>query len=93
MSGTSYIKILCLQSIVYATVSGIPSPGSVGVSEGAFVSIFKTVFSEKLINGVMLLNRGVSFYLFLLICGIIVIVNTLKSKKEKINAEDEIKTH
>ena len=41
----------------------------------------------------MLLNRGVSFYLFLLICGIIVIVNTLKSKKEKINAEDEIKTH
>lgn len=93
LSGTSYIKILCLQSIVYATVSGIPSPGSVGVSEGAFVSIFKTVFSEKLINGVMLLNRGVSFYLFLLICGIIVIVNTLKSKKEKINAEDEIKTH
>ena len=53
------------------------------------MSIFKTVFSEKLINGVMLLNRGVSFYLFLFICGIIVIVNTLKSKKEKINTEGQ----
>lgn len=83
LSGESYIKILCLQSIVYATVSGIPSPGSVGVSEGAFVSIFKTVFSEELINGAMLLNRGVSFYLFLIVCGMIVIVETFKSKKEK----------
>ena len=80
-SGESYIKLVCLQAIVYATVSGIPSPGSVGVSEGAFVSIFKTIFDEK-INAAMLLNRGISFYLFVFICGIIVIVNTFKAKKE-----------
>lgn len=80
-SGENYIKLVCLQSIVYATVSGIPSPGSVGVSEGAFVSIFRTIFNEK-INAAMLLNRGISFYLFVFICGIIVIVNTFKAKKE-----------
>lgn len=83
LSGESYIKLVCLQAIVYATVSGIPLPGSVGVSEGAFVSVFKTIFSEKMINGVMLLNRGVSFYLFLIVCGMIVIVETFKSKKAK----------
>lgn len=88
LAGTKYIKIVCLQSIVYATVSGIPSPGAVGVSEGAFVSIFKTIFGENIINGAMLLNRGVSFYLFVLICGIIVIVNTFKAKRD-INKEKE----
>ena len=74
---------------MYATVSGIPSPGAVGVSEGAFVSIFKTIFGENIINGAMLLNRGVSFYLFVLICGIIVIVNTFKAKRD-INKEKEV---
>ena len=82
-SGESFIKIICMQSIVYATVSGIPSPGAVGVSEGAFVSIFKTIFGEKLISGAMLLNRGVSFYLFVLICCIIVIISTFKLNKKE----------
>lgn len=82
-SGQSLIKIVCLQSIVYATVSGIPSPGAVGVSEGAFVSLFKPIFGAQAINSAMLLNRGISFYLFVLICAIIVIINTFRDKKEQ----------
>ena len=76
------IKIIALQSIVYATVSGIPSPGAVGVSEGAFVSIFKHIFGTELINGAMLLNRGISFYLVVFICSIVVIYNTFVTRKE-----------
>lgn len=76
------IKIIALQSIVYATVSGIPSPGSVGVSEGAFISIFKHIFGTELINGAMLLNRGISFYLVVFICSIVVIYNTFVTHKE-----------
>lgn len=81
-TGVNFVKMVSLQSIVYATVSGIPSPGAVGVSEGAFVSIFKMIFTEKIINGAMLLNRGISFYLCVLICAIIVIISTFKDKKE-----------
>lgn len=79
----SFIKIIALQSIVYATVSGIPSPGAVGVSEGAFVSIFKHIFGMEKINGAMLLNRGISFYLFVFICLIVVLVNTVHIFHEK----------
>lgn len=75
------VKVIALQSIVYATVSGIPSPGAVGVSEGAFVSIFKQVFGNELINGAMLLNRGISFYLMVFICSIVVLFNTFKTNK------------
>ena len=59
-------EIVTMQSVLYATVSGIPSPGAVGVSEGAF-----------------LLNRGVNFYLFVIISGIIVIINEIKGKNKK----------
>ena len=69
-----------MQSVVFATVSGIPSPGAVGVSEGAFISIFKTVFPEELLSSAMLLNRGLNFYLFVLISGITVGISSLKLK-------------
>ena len=80
--GENYIKMLGLEAMVHATVSGIPSPGAVGASEGVFVSIFIGVFTEKLINGAMLLNRGIGFYLFVAISGIIVCINLFKAKKE-----------
>ncbi len=86
--GYDLIKMIGLQAIVYATVSGVPSPGAVGVSEGAFVSIFRPIFGEVAIASAMLLNRGISFYLFVLICAIIVMINTFKDKKESI-IEDE----
>ena len=88
--GESFIKMVALQSIVYATVSGIPSPGAVGVSEGAFVAIFTPIFTEKLIKGAVLLNRGISFYLFVLICGIIVIYNTLKDGKAQKEEQNKL---
>ncbi len=85
-SGANIVKIIALQAILYATVSGIPLPGAVGVSESGFMNIFKTIFTTETIGGAMLLNRGVSFYLFVIISGVVVIVNLFKSKKEdKIN--------
>lgn len=81
-SGTNIIKIIALQAILYATVSGIPLPGAVGVSESGFMNIFKTIYTAETISGAMLLNRGVSFYLFVIISGIFVMVNIFKSKKE-----------
>lgn len=80
-------QIITLQAVLYATVSGIPSPGAVGVSEGGFIEIFKNVFPNTMISGAILLNRGISFYAFVLISGIVVIINTLKSKKIDKNLE------
>ena len=77
----NFIEIITIQSILYATVSGIPSPGAVGVTEGGFIEIFKTIIPQGMINGAMLLNRGISFYLLVIISGIITAINILKSKK------------
>lgn len=74
-------QIITLQAVLYATVSGIPSPGAVGVSEGGFIGIFKNVFAPTIINSAMLLNRGISFYLVVLVSAVIVMISTIKDKK------------
>lgn len=82
-SGHNIFEITSMQSVVYATVSGIPSPGAVGVSEGAFIEIFKSIYSKTMLNGAMLLSRGVNFYLFVIISCIVVGINTIRDKKDK----------
>lgn len=73
-------EITSIQSVVYATVSGIPSPGAVGVSEGAFIEIFKSIYSKTMLNGAMILNRGVNFYLFVILSCIVVCINAIKDR-------------
>lgn len=77
----NFIEIVAIQSILYATVSGIPSPGAVGVTEGGFIEIYKSVFPNNMVSGAMLLNRGISFYLLVAISGIITLISLFKSKK------------
>ena len=77
------LQIISVQSVLFATVSGIPSPGAVGVSEGGFLEIFRNVYSESILHEAMLLNRGVNFYLFVIISSVIVMLYTVRDKVEK----------
>ena len=81
-------EILTLQAVLYATVSGIPSPGSVGVSEGGFLGIFKNAFPETIISSAMLLTRVANFYLFIIISAIIVMVSTFREKRQEKKLEN-----
>ena len=83
-SVNNIFELTTMQSVLFATVSGIPSPGAVGVSEGAFIEIFRNIYPVHMIKSATLIHRGINFYLFVLISGIIVIVNDIKSRKEKI---------
>ena len=83
----TWFEVTSLQSIVYATVSGIPSPGAVGVSEAAYMGLFKNVIPTHLVNSVMLLVRVMNFYLFVLISGIVVLFTMIKTSKKE---EDKI---
>lgn len=86
-TGYNFFQIVTLQAMLYATVSGIPSPGAVGVSEGAFIEIFKGVFPATMMNSSILLNRGASFYLFVIISAIITTITALKTKNYEVKEE------
>lgn len=86
-TGYNFFQIVTLQAMLYAIVSGIPSPGAVGVSEGAFIEIFKGVFPATMMNSAILLNRGASFYLFVIISAIITTITALKTKNYEVKEE------
>ena len=83
------LKIISIQAVLYGTVSGIPSPGAVGVTEGGFIEIFKTAFPQSIRKGAMILNRGINFYLLIIISATITMINAIKCQKmEEKNTEN-----
>lgn len=88
LSGHNAFEIITMQSVLYATVSGIPSPGAVGVSEGAYLAIFESAFPKTMLDGAMLLTRGVNFYLVVAISATVVMINAMREKKEEIKIKE-----
>ncbi len=80
LNQSNIFEIITMQSILFATVSGIPSPGAVGVSEGAFTEIFRNIYPDTMLTSAVLLSRGINFYLFVLISGAVVIINHIRTK-------------
>ncbi|MEG2870125.1 MAG: lysylphosphatidylglycerol synthase transmembrane domain-containing protein [Clostridium sp.] len=64
---------ISIQSIVNLAVSSVPLPGAVGASESSFLVLFRMYIPATQILPVMLLGRGISFYGFLIISGLVVL--------------------
>lgn len=81
LSAYSYLDILALQTVLTICVSSLPLPGAVGASEGSFLKMFFVIFGQDFVLPAMLLNRGVSFYLFLILSGIVTMAAHFKVLK------------
>ena len=80
LESTNYFRFLALQSVLYISTSSLPFPGAIGVSEGGFMIIYKLLFPAELLSSAMILSRGISFYLFVIISGISVLIFTLRNR-------------
>lgn len=76
----SYIDLFTTQSVLFITVSSLPLPGAVGISETLFLKIFGGIFGKKILSGAMLLSRFVSFYFYVIVSSIIVIINAIRTR-------------
>ena len=72
LSGQSAIAVVGLQAVLFLSVSSLPLPGAVGLTEGGFLLLYQTVFPAAILPSAMLLSRTVSFYLILLCCGLVI---------------------
>lgn len=75
------LEVIALQAVLYVAVSALPLPGALGVSESAFMILFRTMFPAGILSSAMVLSRGISFYLFVLVTGICVAGLVLIKKK------------
>ncbi len=81
----SLFTIFTMQSILFVSTCCLPIPGAIGASEAVFLGLYGAIFGESMISSATLLNRGISFYLFVLVSMVVVFVNMFfsgrKSKK------------
>ena len=82
LTENNILQIITLQSILYATVCVMPLPGSVGISEGVFLGIYAAIYTESFIGTAMMLHRGISFYVFVIVSSLVVLANTIISNKK-----------
>lgn len=76
----NYFEIVLIQAILYVSTASVPLPGAVGISETAFLMIYSRVFGKTLTSA-MLLQRFITFYLFMIISLVVVLYSTYKKKK------------
>ncbi len=76
------LYVVSLQAILFCTVSCLPLPGTVGVNETVFLILYSTIYNENNITNALLLQRGITFYLFVIINLIVVIINNIRLTKK-----------
>ena len=87
----SFFQLFSMQSVLYTTVSGIPLPGSIGVSETLFLKLYGVAFGTALLSGAMLLYRFVSFYFYLVICAVVVVITAVRTKDVMSEIDENVK--
>ncbi len=86
LEGMSFLEVFALQAILFMATSALPLPGAIGASESVFLNLFGLAFGAELLSSAMLLNRGITFYLSVIITLFVVFINIVRIKsfnKEK----------
>ena len=95
LSGTSFWNIIALQTMIGVAVEMLPLPGAAGVTEGCFTYMFMSIFTAELVKPAMLLSRGLSFYLLLIMSALVTFVAHFivmrNDKKNGLEGSQEVK--
>lgn len=83
LTGTDGLEVILLQASVYVAVDMLPIPGAQGITELMYSAVFLPVFTSAYLMPSMMVNRGVSFYLLMLISLAITIVRVVSYKRAK----------
>lgn len=88
----SIFTFILMEAVLYISVASLPLPGSMGVSEGSFMIMFKMFFPAQFLSSAMIISRGISFYLFVIISFILIIIFIIidKCKKSKSHKETNL---
>ncbi len=83
-------QLVATQALVALAVGCLPVPGAVGAAEAAFLTAFRQIFGADLTPAAMLLSRGLSFYLPLIVTGVATAVLHFQTRPK--TASQEVKT-
>ena len=77
LSGTGWFQIVLFQAVVPLCVDLLPIPGGIGLSEFIFLQIFVGIFTGDTLVPALVLSRGITYYVQLLICAVVAVITHL----------------
>lgn len=78
LNSLSAVTVTLLQAAISVSVDMLPLPGGMGISERLFLQIFSPIFgSTALTLSGMLVSRGISYYMLIVISGIVTCITHL----------------
>lgn len=80
LSGTPFIKIISAQAFLSMVMAFIPIPGAGIAAEGGFHIIFRSFFTPQTINMGILFWRLYTFYLPIIVGGIVMVIVKRREK-------------
>lgn len=93
LSGTSAVTITLLQAAISVSVDMLPLPGGMGISERLFLQIFGPIFGTTALTlSGMLMSRGISYYMLIIISGIITCITHITVTADKEDKLEEEKS-
>lgn len=72
IKGYTVLEILSTQCLLNLCVDLMPLPGAVGISETVFLMLFTPIFTEARITTAVMLSRGISFYVLVVVAALFV---------------------
>ena len=81
LKGSNPLLIVSLQAAVFICVDMLPLPGSQGISELMYHTVFAGIISGSYLTASMCITRGIGFYLPLLLGVSVILIRTLLPKK------------
>lgn len=90
LSGTSFLGVITIQTMIAISVEMLPLPGAAGITEACFMVMFGGIFGEELVKPGMLLSRGLTFYVILLIGAAVTLAAHISIAKRQHAAAEEV---
>ena len=82
LSGAPLFQMVGTQALVSLAVGSLPLPGAVGAAEGVALHAFTLFFGVGLVAPAVMVARGISFYSFLLLSGLITLGIHLRHRRQ-----------
>ncbi|HWP79491.1 MAG TPA: lysylphosphatidylglycerol synthase transmembrane domain-containing protein [Candidatus Acidoferrum sp.] len=71
LQGYGFVDILALEALLALGVGFTPMPGAVGVAEAGFLMVNQAIFGAEYLAPALLLTRGISFYVWIVVSGVV----------------------
>lgn len=86
------VTITLLQAVISISVDMLPLPGGMGISERLYLLIFTPIFgSAASVTASLLVSRGFSYYILIIVSGIVSFVTHLTVRGDDTSGENSVR--